>query len=293
MPVYETGYRTRDWVPKGIFYRLLAFSRYTFLQLRGNRRIHTLFVMSWAIFVAALALIYACVNIKLIERFGIPARILPSLNARFFMVYLLIQLFFAFFFTLAVGPPLIANDIHHKALPMILSKPISRWEYILGKFLVLFLLLSSITWVPGTILFITGTLILPGSSNWITFFWSQSIYVLPVMIIFSFVIIITMNLLVLLFSSLTENYRLAGVELVMFILGASVVARIAGLVFHSRRWNILSPINNIISIAESLFKVANTTSTPPAFAWLYLLLLWGGCILVLSTRVKAFHVYRG
>jgi ABC-type transport system involved in multi-copper enzyme maturation permease subunit len=248
--------------------------------------------MSWATFVIALAFIYATVNTRLIERFGIPTHIIPILNARFFMVYLISQLPFVFFFTLAVGPPLIANDIHHKALPMILSKPISRWEYLLGKFLVLFLLLSCITWFPGTILFITGTLIVPGSSNWIMYFWSESIYILPVLIIFSFVVIITMNLLVLLFSSIAENYRLAGGELVMFTFGASVVARIAGVVFHSRRWNVLSPINNIISIAESLFKVANTTSIPPALAWVYLLLLWGGCILVLSTRVKAFHVYK-
>jgi len=248
--------------------------------------------MSWLTFIVALALIYACVNTKLIERFGIPVRILPSLNARFFMVYLIAQIPFVFFFTLAVGPPLIANDIHHKALPMILSKPISRWEYLLGKFLVLFLLLSSITWFPGTILFITGTLTLPGSSNWIMYFWSESIYVLPALIIFSLVVIMTMNLVALLFSSLTENYRLAGVELVMFIIGASFVSKIAAAVFRSRRWNVLSPISNIISIAESLFKVRNTTSIPPALAWFCLILLWAGCILVLSTRVKAFHIYK-
>ena len=45
-----------------------------------------------------------------------------------------------------------APDLAHNALSLVLSRPFSRGEYVLGKLLVLLALLSAVTWIPGLLL---------------------------------------------------------------------------------------------------------------------------------------------
>ena len=58
-----------------------------------------------------------------------------------------------FFLALFVGPALVAPDLRNNGLPLYLSRPFSRTEYVLGKMTVLAALMSLITWVPGLLLF--------------------------------------------------------------------------------------------------------------------------------------------
>ena len=47
----------------------------------------------------------------------------------------------------------ICNDLDNNALPLYLVRPFSRVDYILGKFSVLAILLSGVTWVPALLLY--------------------------------------------------------------------------------------------------------------------------------------------
>jgi len=134
MPVYENTYRMWEGKRRSLFHRLLAFPKFTYLQIKGKRLIHTVFVMSWLPFILFTVYIYARVNVRLVQSLRIPIQSVPAVDARFFLTFILAQLPFLFFFTLMVGPGLISTDLRHQALPMILSKPIGRWEYLLGKF---------------------------------------------------------------------------------------------------------------------------------------------------------------
>jgi len=295
MPVYENKYKIRAWAAQKGLFRLLAFSRFTYLQLKDKKPVQTFFIMSWAPFIITLGLIYLTINVKILDKFGIPLKALPQFNAKFFKYYLFWQMPFVLFFTMVIGPPLIANDIRHKALPMILSKPISRAEYILGKFLILFILLSMVTWMQGVLLFIATTAAMPGESNWLQFFWSETIWILPRIFIFSLIVIITMNLLALCFSSLTNNHRFAGVGLIMFIIGSMVVAGMASQIFHMNILKSLSPVFSITNIAEFMFYTASVSyrsGNQLVVSVVYLLLLWGVSLLVLFSRVRAFSVFR-
>jgi ABC-2 type transport system permease protein len=107
-----------------------------------------------------------------------------KIDAEFFYRFLSTQCFLGLILSAWIGPRLIANDLGNGALPLYLSRPFSRIEYVLGKALVLFTLLSSITWVPGLLLYgvnaaiaengwgvshfrIVGALVLGGTS-WMT-----------------------------------------------------------------------------------------------------------------------------
>src|SRR6266851_51846 len=74
-------------------------------------------------------------------------------EAQYFVVIMMVQTQAAFLLNCWVGPVLIAGDLTNGALPLFLSRPFSRADYVLGKFAVLGLLLSGVTWVPCLLLF--------------------------------------------------------------------------------------------------------------------------------------------
>src|SRR6185503_13906246 len=71
----------------------------------------------------------------------------------FFFAILTFQGALAFLLTAWVSPVLVSPDLVNGALPLYLSRPLSRAEYVLGKTAVLFGVLSLVTWVPELALF--------------------------------------------------------------------------------------------------------------------------------------------
>ena len=58
----------------------------------------------------------------------------------------------AFLIVLVVGPSLLAPDLKDNAMPLYLSRPVTKLQYLLGKFLVLLWLTAAVTWIPGLLL---------------------------------------------------------------------------------------------------------------------------------------------
>jgi hypothetical protein len=71
----------------------------------------------------------------------------------FFFATLSFQGGLAFLLAAWVAPVLVSPDLVNGALPLYLSRPLTRVEYVLGKATVLLTLLSAITWVPLLVLF--------------------------------------------------------------------------------------------------------------------------------------------
>jgi len=294
MPVYEITYKSWEGSRLPLIYRLLAFPKYTYLQLKGRKRIHTTFVLSWFPFLLFLIYIYARVNVQLLQSLRFRPQTLPPVDGKFFLTFILTQLPFLFAFTLLVGPPLISTDLKNKAVPMILSKPISRWEYLLGKFMILFLLLSILSWVQGSILFLMNTFAVPSASEWRQNFWSDSILIFFKMIIFALTIIITLNFLVLTFSSLTNTPSFASVAFGMYVIGSIIVAGILSALFNSDKWGYISPMKSVMTIGISFFNenAIRFSSHSIVYAWGSLVILWALCLTILLSRIKAFQIHK-
>ncbi|MCY3838234.1 MAG: hypothetical protein OXH09_06265 [Gammaproteobacteria bacterium] len=58
----------------------------------------------------------------------------------------------AFLIVLVVGPSLLAPDLKDNAMPLYLSRPVTKLQYLLGKLLVLLTLTAAVTWLPGLLL---------------------------------------------------------------------------------------------------------------------------------------------
>jgi ABC-type transport system involved in multi-copper enzyme maturation permease subunit len=76
-----------------------------------------------------------------------------AIDASYFLKVLEFQSWPALALTSWIAPRLITCDLADNALPILLSHPISRFSYVLGKFLALFASLSLVTWIPCLALF--------------------------------------------------------------------------------------------------------------------------------------------
>ena len=61
-----------------------------------------------------------------------------------------------FLIVLVVGPSLLAPDLKDNAMPLYLSRPVTKLQYLLGKVLVLLWLTAAVTWIPGLLLVLTN-----------------------------------------------------------------------------------------------------------------------------------------
>jgi ABC-type transport system involved in multi-copper enzyme maturation permease subunit len=76
-----------------------------------------------------------------------------AIDASLFLKILEGQCWLALVLTSWIAPRVISFDLADNALPILLSHPISRFGYLLGKFLALFASLSAVTWIPCLLLF--------------------------------------------------------------------------------------------------------------------------------------------
>lgn len=77
-----------------------------------------------------------------------------TVNATYFLRTMATQCWLGMVVTAWVAPRMITFDLADNALPILLSHPITRFDYLLGKFLALAGLLSLLTWVPCLALFV-------------------------------------------------------------------------------------------------------------------------------------------
>src|SRR6266436_4325035 len=154
MAVYERSYDEFRGQLTPQWSRFLILPRYAFQSVFRSKLFITFFAICFVYPLIAAILIYLHHNTFAIATMKLNVAELLPIDASFFKTYMIVQGVSAFFLTVLVGPALVSRDLTNNALPLYLSRPFSRAEYVLGKMSVLVILLSLITWVPGLILFI-------------------------------------------------------------------------------------------------------------------------------------------
>lgn len=201
---------------------------------------------------------------------------------------LYLQCNLAFFMTLLIGPGLVSRDLANNGLPLYLSRPISRAEYVLGRLSVLFVLLSGLTWVPILGLF---------SLQWILGEETAGAVDLRVafgMVVGSIVVILLLSTTALALSAWVKWRMLAAfMMLVMFACGWLFSTMINGLFFRrvDTPWGHLINPGRLISIVWSqLLGLDLPAGPPPLLAWAALAALAAALVLVLHVRLRAYEV---
>lgn len=104
-----------------------------------------------------------------------------------------------------IAPPLISQDVRSRAFLLYFSRPITRWQYALGKLATVWFYLLMNSAVPALLLYVLGVLLSPSAS--VVFdTWDLPLRILGA----SAVLMIPTASLALCMSSLTQESRYAG-----------------------------------------------------------------------------------
>lgn len=127
----------------------LVVARYGLMDVFGSRVFLAFYVLCLMPSVVALIAIYLSHSTALLEQVPGIEQWAAKVPSWIFLRLFAWQAVPAFLVAVIAAPPLIAADLGHNAITLILSRPITRPEYILGKVLILVVLLTPLTWLPA------------------------------------------------------------------------------------------------------------------------------------------------
>lgn len=154
MSVYNHDYRAYTGRVTPLWSRVVVLARYALAEIWSSKVTIGLFTLSLLPSLVFVVLIYVSNNslARMLMTNGRAEQGLP-IDARFFLIMLEIQCWAALAITAWIAPRLITFELSDNALPILLSRPISRFGYVAGKFAALLGSLSLVTWVPCLLLF--------------------------------------------------------------------------------------------------------------------------------------------
>jgi ABC-2 type transport system permease protein len=210
----------------------------------------------------------------------------PTIDHRYFFYFLDVQAVLAFILTAFTGPGLISPDLTNGALPLYFCRPFSRTEYVLGKASVLAILLSSITWIPGLVLF-TVQASLAGT----TWLWSN-LWIAGSILLASWIWIAILSLLSLALSAWVR-WKILGAALMLgvFFIGAGFGQAINA-VMRTEKGYLIDLGNLIAGVFSQLFGMRTRLPLSWEETWAALLIVCGLCLLLLWRKIRAYEVVR-
>lgn len=152
MSVFLHDYRPYQGRLTPLWRRPLVLARYGLAEAWSSKITVGLFVLSLLPCVVDLVMIYLADN-PIARALVLRGSPVLEINEKFFLSVLESQCWAALLLAAWVAPRMVSFDLSDNALPILLSHPISRFGYLLGKFIALALSLSYITWLPVLMLF--------------------------------------------------------------------------------------------------------------------------------------------
>jgi ABC-type transport system involved in multi-copper enzyme maturation permease subunit len=294
MAVYKRRYNSYTGALSPEWSRFFVLTRYAFAELFKSRFFVILLILSLVPTLFFAGYIFIANNKTAQLLMQLRSAGLFAVETQYFMVIMIVQTQLAFLLNCWVGPVLIAGDLTNGALPLFLSRPFSRADYVLGKLAVLGLLLSAVTWVPCLLLFsLQGGL---ARNGWI---WSHFWMVIPI-VFCSAIWILMLSLLSLAVSAWVKLRIVAtGVIFISFFVPTGI-----GEMFNAimgTYWGRLLSFSDMFRlILVKGFRERSgplgqfgSNEIPVAAAWGVLILVCVLSLVILNARLRAREAVRG
>ncbi len=190
------------------------------------------------------------------------------------------------------GSILVGNDFHFGSLPFYLSKPIGRWQYLVGKCLAVGVFINLMTTLPAVVLFVQYGLL----DSW-DYFLDNGRLLLGIL---AYGLLLTVSLSLLLVA--TSTWLRRTVPMIMtwttlfFFFRLLALALVDG--FHyDRRWRLIDLWNDTYVLGSACLGMAHDTIRPveqPTVLEAGLLLgaLSILCLIYLNLRIRAVEIVR-
>ncbi len=287
MAVYKRSYRAYTGPLTPVRWRWLAITRYSLADMFASRVTTLLFVICMLPPLVMALVIYmlnsdtarALMNLRQTPMF---------INNRFFLTVFGVQGWLALFLTAWIAPASVSPDLTNGALPLYLSRPISRAEYLGGKLLGFAVTLSAVTWVPMLLLF--GIQAETAQGNWAR----PNLFIAWGMVLGALIWIAVLGLVALAVSAWVKWRIVSTGVLIAIILVPAGVGAVVSAIMRTK-WGLILNVPYVTTViwAHLLRVPLSFDHIPVSAAWIALLAVCGLALLLLNVRVRARQVVRG
>ena len=284
MAVYKRTYRAYSGPLTNPAWRFLVLQRYAFKSVFRSRFLLIGYVACFIGPLLAMCTLYLNQNVSVLASVGQKPGFL-TIDGRWFMNFLTLQGLLAGLLTAFVGPSLVAPDLANGGLPLYLSRPFSRAEYIVGKGMVLGSLIASITLLPLMLCFaIQSSLV---GYGWFT----SNLYIMSGIVLSSLLLMAVLILLGLAMSAWVRWRIVAGA----LILGAFVAGKgfgaVINAVMRTTSGYYLDLQHLMSTVAGSLFHhVAEDEPVSAPVAGLVLVVFCALLLLLINRKLRVCEV---
>ncbi len=293
MAVYKRTYKVYRGALTPAWSRFAVLTRYSLSNLFDSKLFTAYALLCLLPFLGGIAQIYLTHSSTAQLLLGVRFNGF-RLNNTWFATVLNIQAAFGFIMVAWAAPGMVTRDFANQALQLYFSRPLSRAEYILGKFSVLGILLSCVTWVPLLVLFCLEAQMEGNGWGWSNFYFVGSI------LVSSWLWIAVISLLALALS-VTVKWRIAATGLIIavfFVLPGfgNVFDHILG-----TNWGHLINLVYVMQVVwghlfhteRGLRHLLQEDLVPLWSAWASIVTTCLVSVLLLNRRLKAREVERG
>ena len=305
MAVLERSYKRFQGGLSPEWSRFLIIPRHAFRDVFRSKLFTGFYALSFIYPLACAILIYLHHNVEALGIMRLNIRDLLPIDGWFFQVYVITQGTIGFFLAMLVGPQQVSRDLTNNALPLYLCRPFTRSEYVVGKMSIIVILLSTITWAPGLILFLLQSYL----EGWSWFV--ENIWIASAIFIGSLVWIVLLALMSQAISAWVKWRVAARAALLGAFFIPTAFAAIVNEIFQTH-WAHLFDLRALIgNVWSGLFGtfvreavqdreyrngriVATVFRTEPPLwtSWFVLFLICALCLWLLSRKVKAYEVVK-
>jgi ABC-2 type transport system permease protein len=304
MAVYDRSYDQFQGALTPEWSRMLIIPRHAFRYVFRSKLFIAFYALCFAYPLVAAILIYLHHNTSALALLRLNVAELIPIDRTFFETYVVVQGVLAFFLNLLVGPPLVARDLANNALPLYLCRPFSRLQYILGKMSVVFFLMSSVTLIPGILLYLFQSTL--AGAGW----FAQNLRILAAVVIGNLVWIGVLALLSQAISAWVKWRIAASAALIAIFFIPQIIASIINNLFYTTWANVFSIFQVMRVIWSSMFGTyvryfgrvnawedgrrisVELVDLPVWSAWASLVILCVVCVLLLARKVRAYEVVK-
>jgi ABC-2 type transport system permease protein len=265
--------------------RWMVVARYAIAEALALKKTIVLLVAAAFPLLGGAVVIYLHHNLEAIKILELPLKSLVPIDAKFFFWILGIQCWIAFLLTAATGARVLVNDLRDNALPLYLSRPLTRVEYVLGKAAALATLTSFVTWIPSLLLVGLQMTLEPSwaAGNW---------WIAPAVFLGAWTAIPLFALVCLAVAAVLRRRAASEAAFVAMFLVIPLVARVIDQFLHAQWWIRFFVPAIFESLWTPLFRLQQSNGLSPAGALLSLGLALLLASTVLLRRVRAWEVIR-
>lgn len=286
MAVYKRTYTAYEGGLTPAWSRFLILPRAAYKRLWQSRFLAMFFTACFFYPLGCAAFIYLSHNLSLLDTFNIPVGRLFAIDALFFQYFCAVQGAACYLLTAFIGPSLVSPDLVNNAIPLYLSRPFSRAEYVAGKMSVLMIVMAMISWIPGLILF----LIQASLAGWQ---WTVDNLWIAGSLVVGLVVWNAVLSLIGLALSAWIKWRIAAGALVLGVFFAGAGFGTAVNLVMDTEWGTLLNLTEVIdTVWSQLFGYEPDAGITAASAWICLGVVSALCLWLLSRRVRGFEVVK-